>query len=64
MSDATLPTPRSSSAAPAARDESRPVSSNGEFGSDTPGLEIKDVTMQEESSEGRSDNKQKRKRTR
>src|ERR1700709_2635086 len=64
MSDATLPPPRSSSAAPTGGDGSRSDSSSGEVESETSLIESSDVASKEEGPEGRMENKQKRKRTR
>jgi hypothetical protein len=67
MSDATLPPPRSSSLAPAADAGSRSDSSSSEGGFDTSLDQSTYSAMKEEGSgdsEGRQDNKQKRKRTR
>jgi hypothetical protein len=67
MSDATLPPPRSSSLAPAADAGSRSDSSSGEGEFDTSLDQSTYSAVKEEGSgdsEGRQDNKQKRKRTR
>jgi hypothetical protein len=67
MSDATLPPPRSSSLAPAADAGNRSDSSSGEGEFDTSLDQSTYSVMREEGlgdSEGKQDNKQKRKRTR
>ena len=67
MSDATLPLPpRSSSAAPVSEGHQRADSSEGEAEFDTSLDQSTDYAAREENSgdSGRTDNKQKRKRTR